>query len=482
MGCLAMKQRLLFRFCLLAALLLALAAWPGDARALRSTEPPPATAAPTPEPVPEPLPLAADNTPDVPVVLRVSRFVGKERGRDANPWLGTAERGDDVYVHAQDLEAWIRSVRSKVPDGKTDVLDLVIYLNGTPLKGVHPNQFFAYQEWLNALDENGQPVATERPVHYLRFALECTADSKAEWQRLLRKPDFEPRAMEVSVGFDNGQVMRTYVALDKRQKFSIITMPPGRFWSGVAIILGSLALFLALVRDTDIIRDHNAALRPDGRWPYSLARAQMAFWFFLVLTSFFFLWVLTGAMDTLNASVLALLGISAGTALGAAFVDSVAAGPRPETAGHGLAAVDLSQSDPEIQRQISQLLGQAEARLQTLETERGAIDKENEAALDRNGMAIKETHDHVNLLKKQRDYFRQPAWKGVLYDLLVEKGFVSFHRFQILVWTVVLGLMFVAGVYSETAMPEFNATLLGLLGISGGTYVGFKLPALQQKG
>ena len=69
----------------------------------------------------------------------------------------------------------------------------------------------------------------------------------------------------------------------------------------------------------------------------------------------------------------------------------------------------------------------------------------------------------------------------MLYDLLVEKGFVSFHRFQILVWTVVLGLMFVAGVYSETAMPEFNTTLLGLLGISGGTYVGFKLPALQKE-
>ncbi len=31
-------------------------------------------------------------------------------------------------------------------------------------------------------------------------------------------------------------------------------------------------------------------------------------------------------------------------------------------------------------------------------------------------------------------------------------------------------------VYNELAMPEFSATLLGLLGISAGTYVGFKLP------
>jgi hypothetical protein len=36
--------------------------------------------------------------------------------------------------------------------------------------------------------------------------------------------------------------------------------------------------------------------------------------------------------------------------------------------------------------------------------------------------------------------------------------------------------MFVAHVYSELAMPKFSATLLGLLGISAGIYVGFKLP------
>jgi hypothetical protein len=36
--------------------------------------------------------------------------------------------------------------------------------------------------------------------------------------------------------------------------------------------------------------------------------------------------------------------------------------------------------------------------------------------------------------------------------------------------------MFVASVYNELAMPAFSATLLGLLGISAGTYIGFKLP------
>ena len=76
----------------------------------------------------------------------------------------------------------------------------------------------------------------------------------------------------------------------------------------------------------------------------------------------------------------------------------------------------------------------------------------------------------------QSVYFAWPIWKGVLYDLLAENNLISFHRFQIFVWTLILGIMFVANVYNELAMPEFSATLLGLLGISAGTYVGFKLP------
>jgi hypothetical protein len=44
------------------------------------------------------------------------------------------------------------------------------------------------------------------------------------------------------------------------------------------------------------------------------------------------------------------------------------------------------------------------------------------------------------------------------------------------VWTVVLGFVFVVAVYNTLAMPDFSATLLGLTGISAGTYVGFKIP------
>ena len=47
-------------------------------------------------------------------------------------------------------------------------------------------------------------------------------------------------------------------------------------------------------------------------------------------------------------------------------------------------------------------------------------------------------------------------------------------------WTLILGVIFIGSVYKDLAMPEFNVTLLGLMGISSGTYLGFKFPEKKQ--
>jgi hypothetical protein len=69
-----------------------------------------------------------------------------------------------------------------------------------------------------------------------------------------------------------------------------------------------------------------------------------------------------------------------------------------------------------------------------------------------------------------------PTSKGLIVDLLNDGDGVSFHRFQIVIWTIVLGIVFVWSVYRNISMPEFDASLLTLMGISAGTYVGFKFP------
>jgi hypothetical protein len=67
-----------------------------------------------------------------------------------------------------------------------------------------------------------------------------------------------------------------------------------------------------------------------------------------------------------------------------------------------------------------------------------------------------------------------------LQDILSDASGVSFHRFQMAVWTLVLGIVFVTNVYRELAMPVFSETLLGLLGISAGTYLGMKIPEAKE--
>jgi hypothetical protein len=40
---------------------------------------------------------------------------------------------------------------------------------------------------------------------------------------------------------------------------------------------------------------------------------------------------------------------------------------------------------------------------------------------------------------------------------------------------LILGVVFVSEVLTKLAMPVFDATLLALMGISSGTYLGFKV-------
>ena len=65
--------------------------------------------------------------------------------------------------------------------------------------------------------------------------------------------------------------------------------------------------------------------------------------------------------------------------------------------------------------------------------------------------------------------------RGFLHDVLSDANGISLHRFQMFVWTLVLGIIFIASVYKNLSMPEFSSTLLDLMGISSGTYVGFKV-------
>lgn len=65
--------------------------------------------------------------------------------------------------------------------------------------------------------------------------------------------------------------------------------------------------------------------------------------------------------------------------------------------------------------------------------------------------------------------------QGFLKDILSDEYGISLHRFQIFAWTVVMVAVFIRQVTAYLTMPEFDSSLLILMGISSGTYLGFKV-------
>ncbi|HYF35873.1 MAG TPA: hypothetical protein VD994_11325, partial [Prosthecobacter sp.] len=69
----------------------------------------------------------------------------------------------------------------------------------------------------------------------------------------------------------------------------------------------------------------------------------------------------------------------------------------------------------------------------------------------------------------------RPGVLGFFDDICVGDSGASFHRVQVVLWTLVLGIYFVSNVLQMMSMPVFPDTLLVLMGISSGTYLGFKM-------
>lgn len=73
--------------------------------------------------------------------------------------------------------------------------------------------------------------------------------------------------------------------------------------------------------------------------------------------------------------------------------------------------------------------------------------------------------------------FAAPTSTGsFLVDVLSDGQGIALHRMQLLVWNAILGVLFAHHVATWISMPAFDSTLLTLVGISGGTYLGFKIP------
>ena len=68
------------------------------------------------------------------------------------------------------------------------------------------------------------------------------------------------------------------------------------------------------------------------------------------------------------------------------------------------------------------------------------------------------------------------ATKGFWSDISTDADGVTLPRLQQIAWTGLLGIVFLSQVVTRLTMPDFDSSVLALMGISAGAYLGFKVP------
>jgi hypothetical protein len=295
--------------------------------------------------------------------------------------------------------------------------------------------------------------------YYLDSQFVTKLDTKEPWLRLLERP-WQGGDVKIAVGPVDGP---PWPSTASAMQFERINHSWFAAWA--ALFLAAIILFVKYARNSDIIRDPGELPSPPpGIEPrkkaYSLARTQMALWTFLVGGALAFIFLVTWNENTISSGVLVLIGISFGTTAMAAVADQVP----PTAADVTLAEKEVADKAAAARMAADKAAAEADPNKKK-EAEKVAADKAFDA---------KYAADKAAALKAGISQIPQPS-KGFLTDLLTEGLGPSFHRFQMVLFTVILAVIFVVKTASALIMPEFDTTLLGLMGISSGTYLGFKL-------
>jgi hypothetical protein len=297
-------------------------------------------------------------------------------------------------------------------EGAPEVTELILFVGGQPLPSTHPVVEWQRDEPLppgSADEENQQKdwVVTFRLTFPISRDL-SSEKGKESWKKLLGGLGKGRKSVPVSIGLLNGLPLPSPYSAEFVRLGST-----GLVWFLVlALVIG--AGFLVAAWKTGVLRDKepapkdaagNDAIQPNQR-TYSLSRTQVALWTLLVVYAYLFIWIITGEYNTeIPRTILAILGISAGTYATAAAIDKEKEKPTKERPGASMVA----------------------------------------------------------------------ASENVGADLFTTSGGADLHRVQFGLWSAVLMIVFVVTVYDTLAMPEFDNSLLGLMGLSSAAYAGMKI-------
>jgi hypothetical protein len=352
------------------------------------------------------------------------------------------------------------------PGPKENISRLVLFLNGVALKGV------------NALP-TGEPG-------WFRFYLRYEPGSEVAWKTLLHEPKFWDRdktIVRVSLGVEDS------VAYDTAVRIRLGYYDGLWLWIWWASSLATLSLIwhfrAALLKvPVNFAAQTKGELAPAGSKvsKYSLARVQLAFWFFLILSGYLFVCWMTWELKLLNATLIGLLGVSGGTAIGSAIVDK---NKFVQQRSDALELARLQQQGVSLnlvdQTRIEQLESDAKLRKERVDQRRGA-DAFSSFVCD----TLSHEDSDASKVGIYRLWNRLWIWLWTWFqrfslfvsDILSDEdsvaGKVEIYRLQNALWTLFLGITFVRVIWNTLALPDFDSNLVLLTGVSSLTFVGLK--------
>jgi len=300
----------------------------------------------------------------------------------SKPYVASVHSSENALGLEDEIGVVVINAGQLLDEARQQDKHILLFIDGMQLKGTYPDTY-----------------SIDRDKGEFHFFVDHSEEPIALWDHLMisrESRNFFSRKVSISVGLEDQDPVPTLVK--DKNSFKLLMVRKRWFYISVFALLVLLGLFIFLVIETDMLRDIGPNPPHGGRKPYSLAKTQMAIWLFTIMSSWLLLYVLKHSFDTINESLVILMGISSGAGIGAATIDT---------------------------------------------------NRKVKAAVARS--------------------------QGFIRDILSDSNGISFHRFQVFAWTIVMVLVFIRQVASYLVMPEFSGALLTLMGISSGTYLGLKV-------
>jgi hypothetical protein len=333
-----------------------------------------------------------------------------------------------------------KGVQNEQLKGDYTLEKLIPFINGVPVREQYP-------EFIDLKNEQ------------VRFTLPFNENSRKAWLPVLGTSQ---QKVLFSVGWLASGPAPESEKASKAFDVKLSTFRQSVFWF-VSLFLLIATVMLAI--KTNLLRDKAmvADLPKDVKYTYSLGRSQMAWWFLIVLISFMYVWFVTGTWS-LSTQALVLLGISGTTGLSSVLIDA----SKQQNAAAAQASL-LAERVTDIRQVAAMDSAVSEA------AHAGAV---SAATLN---LVTDLNQERLRLLQRRSSLLQKEAAPAVSHsnyftDILSDANGISLNRFQFFVWTIVFGLMFGYTVITSLQMPTLDDKWLLLMGISGGTYLGFKFP------